>query len=94
LNAKYEWTVTGNNTVFLSEGVAWSVSHNGAITVKGETGNLSIAHLNFTGQVSKTNLPFYQQHSVAIATVVAVALVVIVAVLIKVKTKQKLVGSG
>jgi hypothetical protein len=90
LNAKYEWTVTGNNTVFLNEGASWSVSNNQVMTVKGETGNVTLAHFIFSNTVvPKSNLPFYQQHSVAIAITIAVALVVVVAVLIKVKTKEK-----
>jgi len=95
LNAKYEWIVTGNNTVFLNEGAAWSVSNNQVMTVNDETGDVTLAHFIFSNTViPKSNLPFYQQHSVAIAVTTAVALVVVVAVLIKVKTKEKPVESG
>lgn len=98
LNPKFVWSVTVNNnnkTVPLAEGKGWSVSQNGALIVNGETGNLSIVHTSFSESgVSNSNLPFYQQHSVAIVVTIAFALVVVVAVLIKVKTKEKPVESG
>lgn len=91
LDPKFVWSVTVNNTVPLSEGEGWSLSHNGALIVNGQTGNLSIVHNNFSdNSVPNSNLPFYQQHSVAIAITIAFALVVAVAVVIKVKSKEKL----
>jgi hypothetical protein len=91
LSASVEWSVIVGNNVFMAEGEGWSISHDGSMVVTGITGNVSIAHWDFGGNgLSSSNLPFYQQHSVAIATVMAVAIVISLAVVIKIKNRDKL----
>lgn len=83
-----EWSVYYRNRV-LSNGDDWGVSQNGTVVVNGLTGNVTILYYGFMGAVNTSNLPFYIQHSVAIASAVAVAVTVVVAVAVKVKTKDK-----
>ncbi|MGA3061536.1 MAG: hypothetical protein ABSD92_14400 [Candidatus Bathyarchaeia archaeon] len=92
-NPSVEWSVTVNNNVSLAEGKSWSISHDGTMTVNGASGNVSIVRFDFSAlfgnSESNSNLPFYQQHSVAILIAAAFALVVVVAVLIKVKNRKQ-----
>ena len=93
----FEWIVSANNHTFFAEGDVWSLSHDGTITVNGASGNVSITHYDFAdfgNGISNSNSPFYQQHSVAIVTVIAVAIVVVIAVVIKVKNKEQPSGIG
>lgn len=80
-----DWVVSSNGT-FLNQG--WSVSHNGTVTITGLTGNISIIYFDFTSQLSASNLPFYEQHSVAIVVAIAVAATVAAAVVVKVVVKR------
>ena len=86
-DAAAEWTVTVNNNVFLGEGEGWSISHDGTMTVSGPSGNVSVVHTDYFGNSS--NLPFYQQHSVAIAIAAALAIVVVIAVGVKVINRKQ-----
>ncbi len=89
LSASVEWSVIVDNNVFIAEGEGWSISHDGSMVVTGVTGNVSIAHWDFGGNgLSSSNLPFYQQHSVAIVIAMVVAVTIIVAIVIKVKSKE------
>jgi hypothetical protein len=81
-----DWVVISNGT-FLSTG--WSVSHNGTVTVTGLTGNISVIYFGFTNQLANSHLPFYEQHSVAIAVTVAVAATLGVAVVVKVEVRRR-----
>jgi len=63
--------------------------------VNGANGNVSIVNYS----MSNSNLPFFQQHSVAVAIATALAIVVVIAVVIKVKNgeqpgKSELVENG
>ena len=80
-----DWVVTSNGT-FLNNG--WSVSHNGTVTVTGLTGNITVIYFGFTSQLGASNLPFYEQHSVAIAVAIAVAATVAAAVVVKTAVKR------
>jgi hypothetical protein len=79
------WVVFSNNT-FVSNG--WSVSHNGTVTVTGLTGNVTVIYFGFTSDLGNSNLPFYEQHSVAFAITVAVGATVAAAVVVKVAAKR------
>jgi len=79
-----EWSVFYGNRV-LSNGDNWDVSQNGTVIVNDLTGNVTILYYGFMGGENTSNLPFYIQHSVAIASAVAVAGTVAVAVAVKVK---------
>jgi hypothetical protein len=87
-----EWNVvvTGaGGTVFLAQGDGWTISHDGTIVINGASGNVSVVHYNFLGNgLQNSNLPFYQQHSLAIATTAAVAIIFVIAVVTKIKNKE------
>lgn len=84
-----DWSVITGNNVFMAEGEGWSISHDGTLVVTGATGNVSIVHWGFfENSISNSNLPFYQQHSVAIVIAMVVAVTIIVAIVIKVKSKE------
>lgn len=80
------WVVFSNGT-FVSKD--WSVSRNGTVTVNGLTGIVSVIYFGFTNDLGNANLPFYEQHSVAIAVTVAVAVTLAVAVVVKVGVKRR-----
>ena len=82
----YEWTVSFNGAV-ISEGDGWSISHDGTLVITGATGNVSVIRFDF-GNSAPSNLPFYQQHSVAIITALGVVATVTIAVVIKVKSRK------
>jgi hypothetical protein len=83
-----DWSVITGNNVFIAEGEGWTISNDGTLIVTGATGNVSIVHWGFfENSLPSSNLPFYQQHSVAIAAAMVVAITVIVAIVIKVKSR-------
>jgi len=84
-----DWSVITGNNVFMAEGEGWTISNDGTLVVTGAAGNVSIVHWGFfENSLPSSNLPFYQQHSVAIITAVAVAVAVVIAVVIKVKSRE------
>jgi len=91
-NPSEQWSVFANNKSLAEGSKGWSISQSGVMTVNGATGNVTITFVNFSnfgGGIQKSNLPFYQQHSVAIAVVIGVTLVVVVAVVVKVRNREK-----
>jgi hypothetical protein len=85
-----EWMVAtpGAETfIFLAEGEEWTLLPDNTVVVTGLTGNVTVVHFNFITPVDTSNLPFYQQHSVAIATASLVVITVAVALVVKVKKK-------
>lgn len=88
--ASVNWVVFSNST-FVSKG--WSVSRNGTVTVNGLTGIVSVIYFGFTNDLGNANLPFYEQHSVAIAVTAAVAVTIAAAVVVKVGVKRR-AGKG
>ena len=86
-----DWSViVGNNFVFLPEGQEWTISQDGTILVNGaSSGNVSIIHWAFfDSSTMDSNLPFYQQHSVALAIIVSLSVIVAVSVVIKVRATK------
>jgi hypothetical protein len=82
-----EWSVVVPGNIFLAEGEGWNLLPDDTVVVYGLMGNVSIAHYGFSTP-SDSNLPFYQQHSVAIITAAVVAVTVAVSVIIKVKLRS------
>ena len=83
-----EWSVIVGN-VWLGEGEGWTITPDGTVTVTGAVGNVSIARYSFSSSNGDTsNLPFYERHSVTIATVTMVAATVVIATLIKVRNNR------
>jgi hypothetical protein len=82
-----EWSVNFHGHS-IDEGDGWNILHDGTIVVTGATGNVSIVRYDYFE--SSSNLPFYQQHSVAIITAMIVAITVIIVIVIKVKNREHL----
>jgi hypothetical protein len=82
----WQWSVSFNGATF-GEGNGWNISHNGTLVVNGATGNVSIVRYDY-GSIAPSNLPFYQQHSIAIITALGVVVTVIVVVVIKVTSRK------
>jgi spore coat protein U-like protein len=81
-----EWTVVFGNHTVVSEGDGWNLLPHGTVDVTGATENVSIIHYNFLNSFgNNSNLPFYQQHSVAITIAISVSVVIIFAFVIKAK---------
>lgn len=87
-----DWSVTQNNNL-LGKGDGWDIFSNGTIVVTGLTGNITIVYYGFQNFLGTSNLPFYLQHSVAIAVIVGVAATVAIAVVIKVRSKRSLTST-
>jgi len=81
-----DWVVFSNNT-FVTNG--WTLSPDGTVTVAGLTGNITVVYFGFTSQMNNSNLPWYEQHSVAIAVAIAVAVTVGAAVAVSVTLKKR-----
>ena len=87
-SSSVEWSVLFNQD-FKAEGDGWRLSPDGTLTVTGATANVTLLSFNFSGPLqSDANLPFYLQHSVAIATAVAVAVTFALALVIRAKNKS------
>lgn len=83
-------TINGKS-IFLTPGVDWTISPDGTVVVNAATGNFSVVHFN-SGDTAllNSNLPFYEQHSVAITISAVVAIVLLLAVFITVRNKTYL----
>jgi hypothetical protein len=85
-----EWSVIFNNNVFAAQGDQWNVSHDGTINVDRANGTIRVIHWGFLSQIAQnSNLPFYEQHSVAIIVIVSVAATIMVAVVINLNIRRR-----
>lgn len=84
---QYYW-ICGFNNWFAGEGDGWTISPNATVTVTGQTGNISIVRYNFGGTLTNSNLPYYEQHSVAIAVAAIVAATIVLAVTLQVTARR------
>lgn len=89
-----DWTVfktIDRRTVFLTPGTDWTFSPNGTIVVNGATGNFTIFYFpSLEDNSLNSNLPFYEQHSVAITTSAIVTIIIILTVVIALRNKKYL----
>lgn len=86
-----EWSVLFNDD-FVAEGEGWTLSPDNTLTVTGATGNVTLMYLFLEGRGrNSADLPFYEQHSVAIATAAAVTIMVSLTVGIWAKRRKNLV---
>ncbi len=86
-----EWSVLFNE-IFIAEGEGWTLSPDQTLTVTGATGNVTLMYIFLEERRGNSaNLPFYEQHSVAIATAAAVVVVVTLTAGISIKRKKDLV---
>jgi hypothetical protein len=83
-----EWSVIVDG-VWLGEGEGWTIRPDGTLTVTGGVGNVSIVYYSFMGLIeNEPDLPFYEQHSVSIATIALVAIIASLGAIIRLKTKK------
>lgn len=82
-----EWNVRIQNSDFLAEGEGWKLLPDDTVVITGANGNVTITHSGFSVP-NESNLPFYQQHSVAIITIILLAITVTIASIIKVKMRK------
>ena len=90
-----EWSVIVENPfenpnyVWVGEGEGWAIKPDGTLTVTGVVGNVSISYFSFLELIeNETDLPFYEQHSVSIATITLVAVIASLGAIIRLKTKK------
>jgi hypothetical protein len=85
------WSVTSNGN-FVGENDGWTLSADQTLTVTAATANVTMVYLDFSSAFGNrgdtSHLPFYQQHSVAIATGVILAIAVALTLVIKEKVKR------
>jgi hypothetical protein len=81
-----EWSVIVAGNVFLAPGDGWNLLKDNTVVVTGATGNVTVSYYNFG--LPPSDLPFYEQHSVAIVTVTVMAVTVLAAVLVKIKGRS------
>jgi len=81
-----EWSVIVDDNVFLALGDGWNLLKDNSVVVTGASGNVTIAYYNFG--LPPSDLPFYEQHSVAIATTAVMAVTVLVAVFVKIRGRS------
>ncbi len=82
-----EWTVIVPDSVFLVEGEGWNLLPDDTVVVTAATSNVTIIHYRFNFP-NDSNLPFYQQHSIAIITAIMLAATVATSIIIKVKMRK------
>ena len=96
-NANSQWTVVVTNLTqtknvqsydFLVEGSQWKLLNDGTFVINGLPGSTTLDYYDYS--LGNSNLPFYIQHSVAIAAAVAFFLVMVALVLIKLKTRTNI----
>ena len=86
-----EWSVNLNR-VYVGPNEGWTVLPNSTIIITGAITNASISFYTVPdafGNPNGSNMPFYQRHSIAIATFVALAITVAVSVAIWRKNRNK-----
>lgn len=86
--ASVEWSVLLPNNVFASQGQEWNISPDGTLSINGANGNITVIHSLISSAGQNSNLPFYEQHSVAIIVAVAVAATVSIAIVIKLNSRR------
>jgi hypothetical protein len=92
-NANRQWAVVvtnlgasknAQNYNYLLEGKDWNLMNDGTFNINGLSGNTTLVRYNYAPE-SNSNLPFYLQHSVAIAT--GLAFVFVLASLLLIRRK-------
>jgi hypothetical protein len=83
----HDWNigVQGNN--YVPKGKIWKIT-DGAIQIKGQTGNINVVHYLYMDNLTDPNAPLYQTHSAVLGVLVLVAITVGVASVIKVRSNR------
>ena len=82
-----EWSVIVPNTIFLAEGEGWNLLPDDTVVIAVATSNVTLVYYSFR-LADNSNLPFNQQHSIAIITAIVLALTVTIAIIIRVKMRK------
>jgi hypothetical protein len=82
-----EWSVIVNDT-FVAQGNKWNITPEGTLTITGLSGNITVFYFSIGEEANNENLPFFQQHSIVILTILAAAITVVVAIVVKTKNKK------
>jgi hypothetical protein len=84
-----EWSVIIPKNVVLAKGQGWTLWPDNTLIITSTASNITVAHFDLV-LPTKSNLPFYIQHSVALTTIVLLAIVATLASITKVRmTKRK-----
>lgn len=59
-----EWSIIVDGNVFLAQGERWNLLPDNTVVITGATGNVTVVQYSFNVPTN-SNLPFYQQHSIA-----------------------------
>ena len=82
-----EWSVIVPNNIFLAEGEGWNLLPDNTVVITCATSNVTVVHYALNVPVD-SNLPFHQQHSIAIITAITVTATVTTAVVIKARKRK------
>jgi hypothetical protein len=82
-----DWMVTLNRQ-FLNEGEGWQLRRGTTIVVSGQIGNVTVVHYNWD-IVNDSNLPFHEQHSVALTVVAVLIGTVLAATISSIKVRRR-----
>ena len=74
------------DNVFLDEGQVWTLLPDDTLVITSTASNIALLHFDFPNSVDG-NLPFYIEHSVALATAAILAIAVTLTIIIKVRAK-------
>lgn len=82
-----EWSVISPNSVFLAEGEGWNLLPDNTVVITGAHYNVTIVNYG-SSFPTDSNLPFFQQHSVAIITIIVLLITIAIAVVIRVRVRR------
>jgi len=83
-----EWSLIIPKNVVLAEGQGWTLLPDSTLIVTSEASNLTVVHFDLI-LPDKSNLPFYIQHSVTLATAAVMAIVATLALIVRAKTVKR-----
>ncbi len=94
----YSWSIIvpfpdGAGSDFLAEGKNWKFQPDNTLTIYGVEGNITVVYFGFA-TVDTSNLPFYEQHSVALATAAVVAATVAIASVVSFRVRRRKDGGN
>jgi len=81
-----DWIVTLNRQ-YLNEGEGWQLRRGNTVVISGQIGNITVVYYNFD-LPNNSNLPFHEQHSVALTVIAVLTITVLAATIINIKTRR------
>ena len=81
------WNVGVGSNHFETMGNGWKLLPDDTVLVLDSTGNVTITHYFFLGPLANNaNLPYYEQHSVALTVTIAFIITILAAAMIKIRS--------